>query len=111
MNTQCLTQFGLMLDILGVVLLFLATTHRRIEAELSYGLLKGTIDRMTKTISDPETGETITVLMEPDPQTDEVVRQLPVIGRRVRRNHIRARVGLGLIVLGFIIQLVGTFSF
>jgi len=111
-NVQCLTQFGLILDILGVTLLFFATTYRRIEEEFGYGLAQETVDMATVTVENPETGEVVTGVLEPGGQKiEDLKRQLPDMGRRVRGNHARARVGLGLIVSGFVIQLVGTFSF
>ena len=88
-----LGSFGLLLDIIGVAWLYLCTSTKRIEAELSYKLIRASTDE------DGEWLESISF--------QEHLSKLDMLQLSIKRNRRNARTALGLILLGFVLQLVG----
>lgn len=84
---------GLFLDIVGVIWLFFCTSTKRIEAEISYGLIREVTDE------DAEWPERFSF--------EEHLSKLEVLRLAVERNRRNARCALGLVVFGFLLQLFG----
>lgn len=88
-----LTISGLSLDIVGVVILFIASSTKRIEAEISYRSMKVFVHEA----------------VEWDESLEAARRSLPRLNRSVQRNRRALRSGLVMIVIGFVLQLIPHF--
>ena len=86
-----LASIGLLLDIVGVVILFICTATKKIEAETSYGVYQA----FTDADGESERGE-----------FDEHQKRMEKLLKSVKRNRRGSRLGLFLIVSGFVLQLV-----
>ena len=91
--SACVAVPGLLLDILGVAILFGKTSPRHIEAYISV--------RMLEEFTPGENEE----WMHPY-SYEEHLRRLSEAQRRVAQTQIWTRVALGLIVVGFVLQAV-----
>lgn len=96
MNPQTVvTGIGLVFDIIGVGVLFITTSTRKLEAELAF--------------------KTVTAFTNEDEEWvqpysfEEHKRSLAIVEERVRRNQLLKKSGLGLIVLGFMLQALELF--
>lgn len=87
---------GLSLDVAGVVILWLKTTTRHIEAEISLNLVESITPR-----PDEEWGHRISPA--------EHYRRLEATRSRVKRTRSWVKVGLGLILVGFVLQGIALF--
>ena len=81
---------GLILDIVGVIVIFLCTSTKRIETEISYRIAQDTLERVT----------------EWDEEVDEWKGAMPKWKQSVDRTRRRTRVGLLLVIAGFVLQLM-----
>ena len=88
-------RIGLAMDVLGVFVLFICTTTKKIEKELVYGILRDTTDRIV------EWTESYSF--------QEHERKVSELKISVRRNRRFAKISLILLVAGFIFQLIGTY--
>ena len=84
---------GLSLDIIGVIWLFFCTSTKRIEAEVGYGLLREFTDEGSEWL------ESISF--------KDHLSNLGRLRLAVKRNRRNARLALGLVVAGFVVQLAG----
>lgn len=87
---------GLLIDVAGVVVLWLKTSTRDIEAEISLGLVEA---------ATPGPREEWVHRISPE----EHHRRLENSRRRVRRTRRWVKVGLGLILVGFVLQGIALF--
>lgn len=85
-----LETIGLSLDIVGVIVIFLYTSTKRIEAEIGYRLAQDTLERV----------------IEWDKEVDEWKEEMPKLKKSVDRTRRRTRGGLLLVIAGFFLQLV-----
>ena len=90
-----LTISGLSLDIVGVVILFIASSTKRIEAEISYRSMKVFMQEAVE--------------WEWSESLETARRSLPRLKRSVQRNRRALRLGLVMIVIGFVLQLIPHF--
>ena len=90
---QNLVRVGLVMDMVGVVILFYCTTTRKIEAELANKIALDLAD-------DP--GEWLHEVSFANFKTGVASAY-----RSVQRNRMIARLGLVLIVAGFVLQWIG----
>ena len=90
-----LTQIGLILDIFGVCLLFFTTSTKYIEAELAVRLGRDLTDKIER----DKNAEWIHPF-----SFEEHQNRLSAAEKSVKWNLVLARIGLGLLVLGFSLQ-------
>ena len=90
---ECIAVTGLLLDILGVAILFVKTSPRHIEAHISVRLLEE--------LTPGENEEWVHSY-----SYEEHLRGLAEAQRRVVRTQMWTRGALGLIVAGFVLQAV-----
>ena len=96
MNPQTIaTGIGLVFDIIGVGVLFITTSTRKLEAELAFKTVAAFTNEGEEWVQPYS--------------LEEHKRSLAVAEERVRRNQLLQRSGLGLIVLGFMLQALGLF--
>lgn len=88
------TRIGLTMDIVGVLILFVCTSTRRIEAEIVYEAMRDITDETV------EWGHSYSF--------QEHKRRMENSYRSIRRNRRFGRFGLILITMGFLLQLIGT---
>ncbi|WP_423918553.1 hypothetical protein [Candidatus Poriferisodalis sp.] len=81
---------GLVLGVVGVILLYITTSQNKIEAELSY--------KIVREFTEPD-GESLHPFTR-----DEHERRLERSRRRIASNDRRRQFGLGLVALGIIAQ-------
>ena len=91
---------GLLLDIVGVCLLLLTTSMKRIEAELAFNMMK----LLTDAREERRQAGALVELSELD--SEEHKHRLSTTEQIVHRNHRWMRVALVLIVVGFLLQLL-----
>ena len=91
---------GLILDIVGVCLLFRTTSMKHVEAELDFNMIKLLTDKREER---RQAGELVE-LSELD--SEEHKHRLSRTEQIVRRNHLWMRVALALVVVGFFLQLI-----
>ena len=84
---------GLVLDIIGVCILFRTTSVKRVEAEIVFTVMSETTDEIVEWNESYSFGEH--------------KRRLANAGRRVRRNIHWGQFALFLILAGFVLQLLG----
>ena len=89
----CIAVVGLLLDILGVAILFVKTSPRHIEAYITVRMLEGFTPGQNEEWIHPYSYE-------------EHLRRLSEAKRRVVRTQMWTRGALGLIVAGFVLQAV-----
>ena len=89
-----MTPAGLVLDMIGVVVLFFCASTKKIEAEISYGILKHFTDKA---------GEWVHSF-----SYEEHQRGMARLCKSIRRNRIGLKSGLVLIIVGFLLQLIAT---
>ena len=89
------TGIGLSMDIFGVLVIYICTSTKRIEAEIVYRAMRDITDNIE------ELGESYSF--------QEHERRLSNSYDSVRRNRTFAKFGLILIVVGFTFQLIGTY--
>lgn len=94
-----LMAIGLVMDIVGIVFLFFCTSTKKIEAELSYNIVKSVTD-------EAQGREWLSSISYPEHQS-----QVASLGRRIRRNRRWAQFGIVLILIGFIFQLFASLDF
>ena len=91
--SACIAVVGLLLDILGVAILFFKTSPRHIEAHISV--------RMLEDFTPSENEEWIHPYSR-----EEHLRRLSEAQRKVAQTQMWTRGALGLIVVGFALQAV-----
>ena len=90
------TLIGLLFDIAGVAALFYSTSRKKIEAEISFDLVRSVTPKENE-----EWGMSIT--------REEHWRSLLSLEQRIKRNRRLQRVALASIIFGFVLQAVGLF--
>lgn len=90
-----LAGFGLFLDIVGVCLLLWASSVKRIEAELTFNMMKSLTDQRQER---RKAGE---LVERSELDTEEHKHRLSRTEQIVRRNHRCWRFALALVLLGF----------
>ena len=95
-NAFSLVRMGLLLDIIGVGMLFYTSSFKRISQEYIYESLLPGVKEPQEQYLPPEEYKTHK-------------RKVIATGESVRKNHRRNRLGLVLVSVGFFLQLVGTF--
>ena len=80
--------------VIGTVGLFLCTSTPKIEAEIAYPLVRDVTDDVDEWVG-PISFE-------------EHLGKLDRTRKKVQRNRLHARLGLGLIIVGFALQLVAS---
>jgi UPF0716 family protein affecting phage T7 exclusion len=92
--SACIAVAGLVLDILGVAILFAKTSPRHIEAYITVSMLEGITPRENEEWTHPYSYE-------------EHLRRLSKSKMRLMQTQRWTRGALGLIVAGFILQAIG----
>ena len=90
------TLIGLLFDIAGVAALFYSTSRKKIEAEISFDLVRSVTPKENE-----EWGMSIT--------REEHWRSLLSSEQRIKRNRRLQGVALASIIFGFVLQAVGLF--
>ena len=90
---------GLVMDILGILFLFFCTSTKRIEAEISYNMIKGFTD-------EAKGREWVSSISYHEHQS-----QVAALGRKIGRNRRWVRFGIVLVFFGFLLQLLATLDF
>ena len=89
------TGIGLVMNIIGVGILFVTTSSRKLEAELAFNLVKDCTNEGEEWLQ-PYSFE-------------EHKRSLAIAEQRIRHNYRWQWSGLGLVILGVILQGLGLF--
>ena len=95
---------GLILDIIGVCLLFVTTSMKHIEAELAFNMMRLPTDKR----EERRQAEELVELSELD--SEEHKHRLSRTEQIVRRNRWLMRFALALVVVGFLLQLLDSVS-
>lgn len=105
MHSQILNSVGLVLGVLGAILMFLGTWSKEPEPGLSaLELIKATAEwndvaTLAMTFPSPEAAREF--------RDEQINAALHGAGRRNQRRRKLNRIGLGLLITGFVLQLLG----
>ena len=86
--SKIVTGIGLLLDIIGVIFLFISTKTKKIEAEFSHNIISHTLSRT----------------IEWSQEWEDANEAMPRLRKKIERNRKFTTTGLILIIIGFILQ-------